>query len=390
MKALIHHHIEKVIFIFFSLLPCIDSLNGYLVTTFDISIGILYKLVLSCIIFMIWLLFVNVKKELIIKIVFPFLYIFLVIIINYFLSIGQKPLTDLIIKLLFNISLFYSLMDLIQNKLIDSKLIDKILLSQSILIIMCILVPYFLGIGYYSYHGNLGFKGFFFSLNELNATILILFFYNIYNLANSNNNIYRITTPLIFICLILMSSKSSILGGGFGIIFYLYCLFKKKKINLTKKRITILFTILLGFLIIILPFVSDFLIRQISLFNNFSGNIFSTITSGRNLLFIRAIEELSYDKYCILKFFIGNGFFSTFLIEMDLLDMFVYLGIFGMLGCIYFFYRLMLLSIKNNNHILRIVGLSMIYLFSFFTGHVIFTATAGIYFVLFCMYNLYC
>lgn len=390
--SLINEKYNKVLFMFFAILPIIDSANGLLVRNYDFSLGTLYKMML--IFFIIGRIFYmhnfSIKQFIFAyrPIIFPLFYIIVTVVINLFLF-DVSPFWDMIIKVIFNIVLFYSLYYLVNEKLFDSFMLSKILYTQSIIIILCLLIPFLLGTGYYSYAGNLGYKGFFYSQNELNATLLILFYYNIYIMYQKINIKQFVITFLLTICLILMSSKSSILGCILGWGFFIVFAFKKKKNVINKQHIILFIIVLFVVSILVLPLISDFLVRQSTLFNNFSGDIISTITSGRNLFIRNAWANLSTDSSFILKLFIGNGFASTFLIEMDLIDIFFYLGLVGVALVTYWIIVYVRLFRKNDNNNFRFIGLTVILLFSFFTGHIVFTATASTYFVMYCLENIF-
>lgn len=389
----INENCNKFLFGMFAILPIIDSINGFLVNTYDVSLGTVYKMLLIAIIILKVFTVSNLSIKKFIttyhSIIFSIVYIITSVGINLIIS-DLNPLWDMIIKLIFNIVLYYSLYYLLKNQYLDSHYMSKLLYMQSVIIILCLLIPFILRIGYYSYAGNLGYKGFFYSHNELNATLLILFYYNINILYKKKDIQQIIITILLTICLFLMSSKSSMIGCLVGWFFYILLTFKNKNIYLGKKQILFALSFLCIIFIVLFPFVLNFFTRQIALFNNFSGNIISTITSGRNLFVENAWTILSNDPYFIIKLFIGNGFASISLIEMDLIDTFFYLGVIGVIILLYWLRKYITLVINHNNDFLRLIGICIIFLFSFFTGHIVFTATASTYCIIYCLDNLFC
>ena len=81
---------------------------------------------------------------------------------------------------------------------------------------------------------------------------------------------------------------------------------------------------------------------------------------------------------------------TTQLVEMDFIDIFFYLGSFGVLALTVFLVVLFgksLKAFKGDHSLVRPCGYLMVIGFAFLAGHVFFMATAGCYFVLMCCFN---
>lgn len=391
MSITISKNINKLFLLMIAIFPVIDSINGYLVRTFDFSIGTIYKAICIFILFLYWFIH-STSKTLIVKLICIIGYIICSVGLNILFNGPEQLLADMVVKLSFNIVFFCLIKEFINKNFIDKSLLKKVMTIQSTLIILVLLIPYILGIGYTSYSGGLGYKGFFYSHNELNATLLILFYFCLGNINLKKEKYYIVLSILLGICLFLMSSKSSMIGCIAGVCIYAISQIKNLKKDYINKKVIGL--IALGTIIIICiiaPFIESFIVRQKVLFSNFSGDILSTLTSGRNLFVINAWDTLINSGSFVIKLIVGNGFVSNILIEMDFIDLFFYLGSIGVIGGAYFIYKMLLYTKRNcKKNYLRLFGLVVIIAFSFFTGHILFTATASTYFIIFSIYNMYC
>lgn len=383
---------KVVIISLFSLLPLVDTVNGYLMTEFNVSIGTIYKMICLFVMIVLFISFkLKMSKRDFLILVGILLYTFVSIVINLLLG-GKIIGASFPIKFLYNILMFILLMQLVKYKMIKPRIFYKILDNSSILMIFCILIPYLLNIGYTIYGGGIGYKGFFYSQNELTASLIILLYFSIYNLicALSFKSVFQ--TIGISACILLTNTKSSMIACAFGLIVLFFEYFRKKDAKYKKIFLGAMFLLLLVSYQFLNSQILGFLQRQLSLSNMYNKSIIATVTSGRSYYVIEAMNNLLSSKVGLLNIIIGNGFCSTVLVEMDFFDMFFFLGIIGLSACLLFVLWLFLNSMQNfktDYTIVRIVGFFMVVAFSFFTGHIMFYATSGCYFVILCLFDLY-
>ena len=157
----------------------------------------------------------------------------------------------------------------------------------------------------------------------------------------------------------------------------------------TKYKGLVIAAILLGLVVLkdfILEQVQGFMQRQTYLYGLYGGSMLDTIVSGRTFYLEKAWLALRQDPLYLLRLFLGNGFCSDILIEMDFIDIFFYLGAIGVLGLtasVIYFFILSLRNFKKDRTLVRAFGFLMIIGFSFLAGHTLFMATSGCYLVLY-------
>ena len=382
---------EFIIVILFSILPIIDSINGILIEKQMTSIGTLYKVFVIGV-----LLILGISDGKMIRkqwgIIFVIIgYVLMTILTNSIVSNYSIISVDFPVKLIFNAVMFVLLVQNITKKHISADSIYKILNNNTYIIIICVLVPYALNIGNAIYAGNIGYKAFYYSQNELNASLIVLFFFSLYKLYN------KITIQALFqvcgvlICVLLMSTKSSLMACAIGIFIYLIDYIRKEN---SRRKVVIIIAGIIAILIsggFVISKIADMFTRQSSLFNMYDGSLIATLTSGRTYFLEDAFSEFIESDLFIERLLIGNGFCSNNLIEMDFFDIFFYLGIVGVTGVIIFAMYVIMKSKKNMRSekcLIRKTGFIVMLAFSFFTGHVLFMATSGCYFVLLCVFNM--
>lgn len=381
---------EMLIIILFSILPIIDSINGWLVLNGGPSIGTLYKLLLIGILMIVMCLSDgNLLAKRIVLLCSPVIYIVSVVLINVLMG-GTIINSDYPVKLIFNIMLLYLLMELLRKKIILGTTIYKILKNNCILISIVVLVPYVLGLGNNIYAGDIGYKGFYYSQNELCASLLILFYFCLYEIICAMN-IKRVLLFLgISVCMLLTNSKSAMVACGVGVVVFLIEYLRRKE---SKNKLIVIIFLLIGIVIaeeFIRQQVMGFLTRQTSLARLYDNSFIAVLTSGRTYKLEDAWQQLLTSETPIFHFLFGNGFCSEILVEMDFIDIFFYLGIFGLfatLAFVYYIYKKSLKYFKLDRSTIRLVGYLLVIGFAFVVGHVFFMVTAGCYFVLLCCFN---
>lgn len=392
MREKIIYNFERIFVLLFSILPIIDSINGILVKNELFSLGSMYKVtvmvfLLIFIIFEKYYSLSNVKITMI-----ACLYILLSMLFNVIVQNGSFISVSFPIKMIFNILLFSVFFDLINREQINGYTFYKILDNSVYLMIVALFLPYILGLGYSTYSGNIGYKGFFYSQNELNAVLIILFFFCLHKLTERRKVREIFQLIAITVAILLMSTKSSLIVvvAGYGV--FLLNFFKKSDFKTKKYTIISLIIIISLSSGFIKRIISGFMARQNSLFNMYDNSILDTLVSGRTFYLENAWSEFIKSPFVLIQFFFGNGFVSEHLIEMDYFDIFFYLGIVGLITLILFFLRVYKKSNKNfktDRSVIRKFGFLMIFLFIGITGHVLFLSTSGWYFVLFCFFNMF-
>lgn len=379
--------IERVIIFLFSILPVVDSLNGILITKGIPSIGMLYKLLVLGVLMVFMLRQGGISAPVILSCLGIVIYMAVSIVLNIYLFSGKLINTDFPIKLLFNVLTLALLVNCFKTGYIDGESIYTILNINTWLMIVMILVPYVLGLGSTIYSGGVGYKAFFYSNNELSVALIILFYFSLYRFARRISILNAVQLLGTLVCMLLLSTKSGmaacLAGGGLFVVEYLL------RRDARFKGLVVLM-ILLGLYVMrdfIIEQVQGFMTRQTYLHGLYGGSLLDTILSGRTFFLEDAWEALRNGPGFVFRFLFGNGFCSETLVEMDFIDIFFYLGFFGVVGLIGFLIYIFIASVKNFKHdrtLVRPFGFLMVIGYAFLAGHVFFMATSGCYFVLLC------
>lgn len=382
-------NVEKMVVLFFSLLPIVDSVNGILIRTGSFSISMAYKMFL-----MVLLLIPAIKRNkwnvrVLGGAVGLIIYILVSVLLNLLIIRKELIEVDFPIKMIFNIITFFLLWQNIENCNLSGKSIYKIFDNNVTIMMLSILVPYTLGLGYRIYSGGIGYKGFFYSQNELNAVLIILFYFCIFKISQKMTAWSIIQLVAIFVCVIMMNTKSSVIVCAVGgVIFVVQGL---KKLDIRYKVVIAVAGAMVIFAAkdFILLQITSMLGRQNGLLNVYGGNVLATLTSGRIYFVQEAFEELMGRPLYHIHLLLGNGFISEVLTEMDCVDIFFYLGIVGVILVAFvlaWMYYKSSFTLRNDKNAIRKVGFLIIIAFSCITGHVLFMATSGCYFAMYCCF----
>lgn len=379
---------EDILVLLFGILPVIDMLNGLFR---GMPIGIIYKFLLCIALFFNKIQCngkVNKKNSLIV--VLAIIYIFLSVFINVVLLNGEIINTDYPIKLIFNITMMALFIDNCHSRKLSSKAISRILDISSWMMIICFLVPYLLGLGVRVY--GYGYKSFFIAQNELNLIVVVLLFFTSYKLTVKISIADLIREALLLICAILLNSKTALIACLIATGMWVISTLKKAKLIY---KISTIMVIVIGIYLFkdrFVQAVSNSLIRQNALQSRYYGNSsLAGVLSGRNFFVEEAWNDLIHN-HTLFRFFFGNGFCSSVLCEMDLFDIFFYLGIVGMVAAIFFLgwiFRESLNMSRIDRTLFRPISFLTICMLLTLAGHVLFMAMSGCYFIIYCSFLIY-
>lgn len=378
--------IEQIVILLFSILPVIDSVNGILITRGLPSIGIVYKFLVLGILLVFTLRRGAIAKGLLLGGLIAIGYIVAVIVTN--VAVFSAPLQngDFAVKLIFNILTLIFLLNLLKTGFLSGKSIYTMLHINCWLMAVMILVPYALGLGYTIYSGGVGYKGFFFSNNELSVALIILFYFSLYRVAVRLSAERIALLLLTMVCVLLLNTKSGmaacLLGGGLFVAEYLL----RKD---TKYKGLVIAAVLMGLLVtwsFIAEQIRSFMTRQTYLYNLYGGSMLDTIVSGRTFYLEKAWTALMDSPATAFHLLLGNGFCSDILVEMDFIDIFFYLGALGVAAlCVMAVWGFLAAgkNFRRDRTKVLAIGYLTILGFSFLAGHTLFMATSGCYFVLY-------
>lgn len=380
-----------LIILLFTILPLIDSLNGVMSRSSNGNLGVLYKCLICLCLFLLYGR-CHIKRKYIIFMCAFLGVIFFSIIINVVFLRGKVEHPDYIVKMVYNFTLFVLLVTVVEQCKISIKVFDKILDNSSWLFIVTFMIPYILGMGNRVYADEIGYKAFYISQNELSVVIVIFFFYSVYYLNRKKTPLLFLRVGLLFLCGMILNTKSCIIACLSGIVFYVFKILKSGKL-VTKIWIFLAFCI--GFILMrnqVLSSIEDMLFRYNALNEKYYGdNFLTSILSGRTNYLLEATSCFR-EEHSIVRFFWGNGFCSQILVEMDLIDIFFYIGCIGLVIIIIGIARILYKCWKNirDDYIrIRLFSLFILVAMVILVGHVTFMAMSGTYFVLYLIFCLY-
>ena len=270
--------------------------------------------------------------------------------------------------------------------------IYSMLNNGSWIFIGCYLIPYVLGVGNRVYAGDIGYKAFFIAQNELGLLIIVFTFFVTYKLSKKITAKDVVCLALLFLCGMLLNTKTTIAACIIAIIMWLLPVLKRR--NLVTKIATVV-VIIVGFILlrnVLINSINQAMLRFTTLQTKYYDNsLITSILSGRNYLLKNAWQYL-LSEHTVLRMIIGNGFCAPDLIEMDFFDIFFYLGIIGFIAVVWFVVKQgkkIARNAKREDKTIKMVSYLVIVLQMVIAGHVLMMSMAGCYFVFFVSFLIY-
>ncbi|WP_240616011.1 O-antigen ligase family protein [Listeria kieliensis] len=398
------------IFIFFIwIFPVTDFLNGFFLTSgYAIPIGILYRF---CFFFF---LICVIASGLFAKSKFTWLILFFIVgNFSIFLIQGivlQNSLDWLAKDALVFVK--YFLWALIpyyfaqHKKSFKQVNLNALFLWISFLFTIELIVPYFLGIGYKTYdHSDAGYKGFFFANNDTSLAFIVSITFTARALLAALQKTWNLRvlflTVLLFgnlFSLLLLGTKTGILYGILVYVFSLFYLLFKATYETVLHKISIwlisLFScswiVLFGFRYMA-ELVQGTYERIIYFYYLYDGNLIRLLTSSRSHFLENGWQYFLSDPHMPLTLLFGQGFeyrlehFERLgLIEMDFFDAFFGLGFLGVLLLFLLLGYFAFKAFQPGKRSIYSFVFVVIIVYSFFAGHVLFSALSSTFLGLVC------
>lgn len=381
-----------------ALIPVVDFLNGsvlLLINKGDISIGKFYRIFTMVI--LTWILYRTSSKREIKKHIK--VYIGIIVCTIFYLGIFYLYHSSLkgvfkdgieISKMILVFLIFYVLNFLSKKGSINKKNIDEIFNKYIFIFPLTMLIPYTLGIGFNTYSNGMGYTGLFYANNDLSIVMLVTVIFALDKVVKKVNIINVIMFTLNLVSLIIIGSKTGILGLGIGIVIYLivYSIKIYKEDKYSKKQLIIagisLIFLSVVIIMIFMPIIEKTLDRFIY-FTKKNGSVLTALLSDRNKFAVEAWNNLMQENLWFIKLMLGVGFTYRLgwgkgsLIEMDIVDIFFSLGLIFATVLIIAIVTYLIKNRKKANvdNLRYIVSLAMVVGFSTIAGHVLYSAFAG-------------
>ncbi|MHC5251459.1 O-antigen ligase family protein [Listeria kieliensis] len=382
--------------------PLVDSVNGFLLSShINLPIGILYRSFYFLYLLVAIFSYGFPRKFYTFLTVQCLLGCFLIILFQN--VVLQNPFSLLVSDLvtIIKFSLWLLIPYYIYQRREEFRNINysDLFLFISLFLVLGLFIPYMLGMGHYTYeNSNAGYKGFFFATNDITIAFMIATIFTGRAVTLSIVNKRKWTS--LFLLLLYLGLLSSLLlistktGVVFGVIYTIVLLinflfFEKKIQSIYRVFMVSLFAISIVYLIFV---GKDFIIGAISgtytrityFYHLYDGNLIRLLTSSRSEYLKLGFQSFWDPNNPLSVLWIGFGFEYRLihfggagvggLMEMDFFDTLFGLGLIGTLLVSSVIGYFLILSLRRENYSIYTIALITILLYSFFAGHVLFSA----------------
>lgn len=362
----------SIFLLLYSIMPIIDTLNGFFLLQLrvDFSIGQIYRLILIILILRITLS-KKCKKKFLYSALFIITAFCILSLFHIFNSGMVKDEISLMIQWLLIPIFLFGFYELKRRNELSVFSIDRIFNTYSWLVPLTIIIPKVLGLGFNTYGGEVGYKGFYYANNGLSYLIAILIIYSFYKLFNDRLSISIVIQISILIAATLMiGTKSSLFSILIGIVIASIICFRSGKLKAYITVFIILFILILFFYFFkeeLIIKMNDIINRYYYISSIYNDSFLNSITAGRLSKFNQLLCIMKNASDYPLNILYGLGY-SEIVAEMDFIDLFFSYGIFGIILLLYYM-GVFVKQIQFNYTIFKILIIfSLIY--SCIVGHV--------------------
>lgn len=390
---------NSVFITLFSIMPLVDSLNGYLLRSgfsTTISVGDLYRITVILVMFI--FLFKRVSHSITFVLSVAVAYGLVSVLIHNTLIHPEKinifSEINLLIQWMLSPLIIFSIITAVDLGTINRVSLEKTLNNLQWIAPLTILIPYALGLGYSTYHAAedelIGFKAFYYATNGISFMLIALFARAVYLFLSNKTKLNFAAVIINGVALALIGTKSTLAMLVAAFFIATYCIYGNRLLRLLGG-----FALLTALMLVVWLFASDeilsFLSPILGRWDYFSssvyqGDILSALTSGRIDQIGVHWAELYSNNFSAFALFVGLGDLSSFIriCEMDFFDAFFQFGIIGLSGLLA--YLVFILKCARRYSEPRGFELCMIYFFivyAFIVGHVFNNALSSMVFALF-------
>ena len=378
-----------LVIVFMLVQPLLDVITSIQINNNINAISI--SLIIRGLFFLIVLYYLLKNKER--KFLFLFLVYFL-LAISYQLAFTKN---NFIVEISNIIQIFYlPILILFFNKYNNKNISDKFVLILYFIYLNLILVPYLFGIGYditSRYVNKKGFFGLFYFGNEISGILIGLLPIVLNYVIKANNYILKFVFYLeLLLVIYLVGTKTMFLGTIITIIFLYIRYLKQNYLFMSdKKRYIMYFLPIIFILLVVLIFPKTIMYSNLKTTLKYykidSLKEATTIKNIDNILYSNRLDKVGEinnkfvsSKYQTVMYGLGKTvLLSVGTLEIDILDIFFSIGIFGTI--IYF---LLFSKAYRNNSLRDIYDFSFILflIMSLFSGHILIKTNVSIYIAL--------
>jgi len=391
--------IDKIFIAFLCFTGVIDLINGLVISITDSTYITVGKLIRPIFLLVIALTIIKAKnkKDLIILTVISIYFIGDNIATYFFYKEIGVLFSDLInvSKLLMLVGIIIAGKVLIEEKKITKADLNRILVINLRVISISLIICKIFNLGESAYVNDIGFKGYFYSNNELSIVLSLMLMYccdSIYiNIIKGNKISKWLFWDFIsvLVVLLLIGAKTSFIVTVVTLLIYIIRVFKKINFFNNIKVISIIsissIVAIFIFSILFNKEINEVFNKLLFQFQN--RDMMSFVLSDRNLHWQNMKETYIYGNNNLIDYLVGfrrypvNG--TTFInIELDAHAIYFNFGIIGLIITTVFFIKIF---ISTKKKFILIYPFVIYILFSITAGHVFFGAFAGTIFAIHCL-----
>lgn len=293
--------------------------------------------------------------------------------------------------------------------------VDQVLCGSLGVLGLGVLVPYMLGMGFYTYADPLGYRGsrgFFYAGNDITAVMMLMLPIILVNWIEQRDIrhswrpwLQAVSAALGLLSMLIIGTKTSFLAvavtllilGGYSVVIG----FRKKEWT-AALRLLIVLALVLAFLLLLLLLAESSPLatiwRSLTATAEYTeiADVQTVVLSGRTLKLYQALSDFKDNLPWSALVGIGRGS-QTRIIEMDLVEVLLYYGLFGAVAMLWLYLSQGIRTVIDlfraftlrNLAVCVALGLAVGYLF--LAGHILFSVTAGFYFAFMIVYaRLFC
>lgn len=293
--------------------------------------------------------------------------------------------------------------------------VDQVLCGSLGVLGLGVLVPYMLGMGFYTYADPLGYRGsrgFFYAGNDITAVMMLMLPIILVNWMEQREIrrgwrpwLQAVSAALGLLSMLIIGTKTSFLAvavtllviGGYSVAVGL-----RKKDWTAALRLLLVLALVLAFLLLLLLLAESSPLatiwRSLTATAEYTeiADVQTVVLSGRTLKLHQALSDFRDSLPWSALVGIGRGS-QTRIVEMDLVEVVLYYGLLGAVAMLWLYLSQGVRTVIDlfraftlrNLAVCVALGLAVGYLF--LAGHILFSVTAGFYFAFMIVYaRLFC
>lgn len=392
---------KKLEFILFLILmnPIVDLLTGVYLKTLNLNPKFTPGIIVRNLILMYLFYLVYVNKFKIKYFVILFL-TFLFTNLSQILSGLQLNVfseTQYFLKFVYNLSILLVGLEIIKEfREYEYEKIFKYFTLSAVIYAVVVVVTFLLGVGYKTYSYSTATKGFFYAGNDLTAAISIVYPISLYLIIRREDiklDLLVIYNLIIMLALVVIGTRVAYLAIFVSFIaYFVYVVITRNKSMLRQFVYMALLTVITFHLFSYMiqthkniNLIENTIERQEAILNRTENDVTSYVLNQRNLKFKAAYEEYK-DTNLLRKLFGISRSGEVENIEMDFADVFLFYGLAGFIIMTFYIVKygiqflLRFTTYKGSLlYVTLLVSLFIGFGSSFLAGHVLFSASAGLY-----------